>query len=402
MRSSSLDEVAIHIRNGFPVKQSRDAGGLPITRIETIADGSINPFRIGYAGLREDECLNWLLQPGDILFSHINSVSHLGKVAMYKGDPRKLVHGMNLLCIRPDAEAVEPKYLLYALRCEEFTRQLSKNIKPAVNQASIAISDLKRLHVPLPPLAEQRRVAAILDKADALRAKRRAALAQLDTLAQSIFLDMFGGPAVSSRRWPVSSLAKLGVEFRYGTSNRSSKHGDWTLRIPNVLRGSIRLDDLQRVPVAQQEFERLRLRDGDLLFVRTNGNPDYVGRCAVYDARAVENAGLDRERFIYASYLIRGRLPFERVSSVFLREFLATPEARRQLRARSRTSAGQYNLNTQGLGAMQVFVPPIDLQREFAHRVAAISTLRERAENALGETSSLFASLQHRAFRGEL
>jgi type I restriction enzyme S subunit len=96
------------IRNGMNIKQDKSGAGLPISRIETIADSTINAERVGYAGLNETDCRNWLLEPGDILFSHINSISHIGKCAIYKGIPEKLVHGMNLLCLRCDREKVIP------------------------------------------------------------------------------------------------------------------------------------------------------------------------------------------------------------------------------------------------------------------------------------------------------
>jgi type I restriction enzyme S subunit len=259
-----------------------------------------------------------------------------------------------------------------------------------------------KIRVLLPPILEQRWIAEILDKADALRAKRRAALAQLDAVAQSIFLNMFGDPATNPHGWHVRSLSEMGMEFRYGTSNKSAAAGKWTLRIPNVVGGSIDLKDLKRVPVTDNELDRLRLQRGDLLFVRTNGNPDYVGRCAVYDPDVVRDEGFDGDDFIFASYLIRGRIPHDSMSPVFLREHLATLEGRRRLRARSKTSAGQYNINTEGLGSIHVMMPPTELQRAFGRRLRGAEMVRRRSEIAAAKLDRLFASLQHRAFRGEL
>ncbi|MGC2547091.1 MAG: hypothetical protein WA426_14680, partial [Silvibacterium sp.] len=98
MKGILFGDLFAFIRNGLSIKQDRSGEGLPITRIETISVGAIDSSRVGYAGLDIDECRDWLLQPGDILFSHINSVEHIGKCAVYKGVPNHLVHGMNLLC----------------------------------------------------------------------------------------------------------------------------------------------------------------------------------------------------------------------------------------------------------------------------------------------------------------
>ena len=186
--------------------------GLPITRIETIADGTINPVKVGFADLEESECVDWLLQDGDILISHINSTKHLGKCAIYEGNPPALIHGMNLLVLRVDPNVAASRYVYWMLSSTGFRSKLPRITKDSVNQSSFNISSFKKLQIPLPPLAEQKRIAAILDAADALRAKRREALAQLDTLLQSTFLDMFGDPVTNPLGWEVRSLGDLAVK----------------------------------------------------------------------------------------------------------------------------------------------------------------------------------------------
>ena len=301
--------------------------------------------------------------------------------------------------IIPDPTVAEVRYLFHAM-CNQVSQLVARSVGGA--QPNISQSIVRDLAVPLPPLPEQRRITEILDKADGLRAKRRAALAQLNTLTQSIFVDMFGDPATNSKRWPMRTLNEIGAEFRYGTSVKSSASGKLALRIPNIIGGAIDLSDLKRVPVTDEEFERLRLRDGDLLFVRTNGNPDFVGRCALYDRRQVELLGHEADQFIYASYLIRARVPHDEVEPVFLRDYLLGAEGRRRLRERCKTSAGQYNINTEGLGAIPVPLPAYNLQREFAERVEAVERVCAIHRTTFSEIAALFASLQHRAFRGEL
>ena len=272
MTAEPLDYFVIHIRNGLSVAQNADAGGLPITRIETIANGTINAHRVGYAGLTENASATWLLQNGDILFSHINSTAHLGKVAIYGGQPEKLVHGMNLLCIRPNIQRIDPRYLLYALRSGAFRKQLNKTIKPAVNQASIAISDLKKLQLSVPDLPEQRRIAEILDKADALRAKRRAALAQLDTLTQSIFLDMFGDPSTNPKKWPSATLGDVVVSASDGphVSPNYTREGVPFLSTRHVRAGEIAWKDLKFISEgdAAVHWRKCKPTVGDVIYTK--------------------------------------------------------------------------------------------------------------------------------------
>ncbi len=338
--------------------------------------------------------------PGDLIFTQRGT---LGQVAVIPELARfsRYVISQSQMKLTPDDTIVDRSYLYHYFRVPRTVEKLLSEAQ-ATGVPHINLGILKRFRVLLPPLPEQRRIAEILDKADALRAKRRVALAQLDTLTQSIFLDMFGDPTLNPKGWKVRSLSEIGVRFRYGTSNKSAGDGKWTLRIPNVIGGSIDVDDLKRVPVTGDEFDRLRLEAGDLLFVRTNGNPDYVGRCAVYDPESINDAGFEGRDFIFASYLIRGRISGDSVAPTFLREYLTTREGRRSLRARSKTSAGQYNINTAGLGAIRVIVPPAELQREFVRQANNVAAIRRISETAAKKVDALFASLQHRAFRGEL
>lgn len=150
------------------------------------------------------------------------------------------------------------------------------------------------------------------------------------------------------------------------------------------------------------EFKRLQLKSGDLLFVRTNGNPENVGRCAVFEPSLVEGSGFNPEEFIYASYLIRARLKARPISPVVLRQYLQVGEGRHALLAVCKTSAGQYSINTEGLGAIPVSSFPIALQQTFATRIQAVETLKATHRAALAELDAMFASLQHRAFAGAL
>ena len=258
---------------------------------------------------------------------------------------------------------------------------------------------LKRTEVAVPPLPEQRRIAAILDQADSLRAKRREALAQLDSLTQSIFIEMFSEYLASGKR---TAMGEFVEEFRYGTSEKSGREGFPALRIPNVANGYLDLRDLKTVSVELAEFNRLKLKAGDLLFVRTNGNPENVGRCAVFQPSLVAGSGFDPAQFIYASYLIRARLKRESISPLVLQQYLHAGEGRHALRAVCKTSAGQYNINTEGLGVIPIPSFPLALQQTFATRIGAVEALKATHRAALAESDALFASLQHRAFSGDL
>ncbi|MFF2388005.1 restriction endonuclease subunit S [Agromyces sp. NPDC058104] len=302
--------------------------------------------------------------------------------------------------INQDLKALLPKREIDSSFLAAMLRAQHANILSLVGTAAhgtrkLDTRVLEEIRVPLPSVEEQQRIAAILDRADAIRAKRRRMLAYLDSLAQGLLLDMFGH--VTATR-PLSSLVE---EFRYGTSNKSGPMGLPTLRIPNIVGGGIDHAEIKTVVVNESELDRLALRDGDLLFVRTNGNPDNIGRCAVFTESAVADAGFTDSQWIFASYLIRARLR-EPDAAPFLATYLATPGGRKHLRDRAKTSAGQYNVNIESIGS----VPVPDVSHAghitFTSRLRLIEDQRAKVHSALVADDELFASLQSRAFRGEL
>ena len=338
---------------------------------------------------------------GDVLVAKITPCFENGKIAQATLTHRFGFGSTEFHVIRPRTGKADARYLLHFLRQEHIRRNGERKMTGSAGQRRVPVHFFAGLEIPLPPLPDQKRIAAVLDKAEELRAKRRAALALLDSLTQSIYLAMFGDPASNPKELITKPLCDLVIEFRYGTSNKSQNDGKPALRIPNVIGGYIDFSELKLVPVSNAEFVRLRLVDGDVLFVRTNGNPDFVGRCAVFDSAVMKATGFSGNEFIFASYLIRARLADE-VTPIFLREFMLGNEGRKALRSRSKTSAGQFNINTENLGAIQIPLPPLPLEHEFARRVAAVEKLKTAHRAALAELDALFASLQYRAFRGEL
>ncbi|MGN9765220.1 restriction endonuclease subunit S [Micromonospora sp. SD12] len=303
----------------------------------------------------------------------------------------------NLMAIRPQSDKVDLGFLYHWLTTFDLASIASGSSVPQLNKR-----DLAPIPLPLPPVEEQRRIAEILGRADELRVKRRQALAHLDSLAQSVFLDMFGDPRLNPQGLPVVAFGTMVDEFRYGTSSKSSNTGSPALRIPNVINGTLSLKDIKTVPTTPAEFDRLRLVDGDILFVRTNGNPDYVGRCAVFDERLTQGTGFQPNSFIYASYLIRARVNKLRIHPTYAQAFMAGAAGRAALRDRCKTSAGQFNLNVENLGSVPVPVPPLAKQLNFVHRTASIDVARAVQRASLAELDALFAALQDRAFRGSL
>ncbi|WP_315806598.1 MULTISPECIES: restriction endonuclease subunit S [unclassified Bradyrhizobium] len=370
--------------------------GIPFIRAQNLIDGTVSIETDAlyvssetHAALRRSQ-----IKPDDLLISIAGTI---GRAAIVPADAAPMNCNQAVAIVRP-SNRINRRFLLHWLGTADAERQMTKG-KVTGTISNLSLEQIGKLEIPLPPLDEQRRIAAVLDKADALRRKRIQSLKLVDDLAQSIFFEMFETALANSLRVPLSAFVH---EFRYGTSNKSDSYGYTTLRIPNVIGGGLDLSDLKLVPTEKSELDRLRLQDGDILFVRTNGNPDYVGRCAVFDSAELEKVGYDPSDWIFASYLIRARLDRSKISPIYLREYLSTSEGRRALRERSKTSAGQFNINTEGLASITIPLPPIKEQLNFARRMASVDSIKKTHHDALLRMKSAFASIQSSVFCGEL
>ena len=168
-----LGECFPYIKNGANIKQDRNAGGIPITRIETLSGGVFNRHKLGYADIFElGKYEHYVLSDGDLLLSHINSKIYIGRTVEYKKyGNEQIIHGMNLLCLKADKEILSSTYFAYFTHCEKFKNDIARIRKDAVNQSSISISDLKNFSLPLPPLSLQQSFAA---KIEAIEAQKQA------------------------------------------------------------------------------------------------------------------------------------------------------------------------------------------------------------------------------------
>lgn len=366
------------------------ASGLPIIRIQNLNDETrvFNYYDGPYDKKHE-------VNPGDLLFSWSGTPGT--SFGAFFWSRQTGVLNQHIFNVHVDRSRVEKRYFRYALNHRLI--DIIGQAHGGVGLKHITKGKLEAIGIPLPPLSEQKRIADILDKADAIRRKRQEASDEFGLLTAAAFNDMFS-KKMTTAQW--SDLSEYLVELRYGTSNKSGDGGYTTLRIPNIVRSIIDLSDLKTVDVSESEFEKLRLIEGDVLFVRTNGNPDYVGRCAVFNAEQFDVAGHAASEIIYASYLIRARLQSDRLRPVFLQSLLQTAAGRKNVREKCRTSAGQYNINTKGLGSLQIPDIKIDEQIEFESRVASLRTGLAKLTTAQADADDLFNSLVQRAFKGEL
>lgn len=337
---------------------------------------------ISEAGLAS--CAATVLPVGSVLLSSRAPIGHVAINAL----PMATNQGFKNLI--PKSDWVDAEFLYQWLR---YKRAFLQGLGNGATFKEISSAVVSRIRIPVPPLSEQKRLAAILNCADALRAKRRLALAQLTMLTRAMFVDTFGDPATNPKKWSIRAIGDLLESATYGTSEKSASSGEFpVLRMNNITRsGEIDLSALKFMDLAESKRDRYLVRPGDVLFNRTN-SPDLVGKSAVFRGPGV---------VAYAGYLIRLRCSAE-TDPEFLTAFLNSAYAKRMLRSMCKTIIGMANINATEIQAMRVPHPALELQRIFAERVRAIESLKDRQRKGLAELDALFASLQHRAFNGTL
>ena len=329
------------------------------------------------------------IAPNDVIVAASSgSLSVVGKTAQAR---EGFEGGFGAFCkvLRP-RPAVDPHYFGHYFRTSLYRHVISR-LAAGANINNLRNEHLDNLSIPLPPLAEQKRIAGILDAADALRAKRREALAQLDTLLQSTFLDMFGDPVTNPKGWEVVSV---GDEISFLTSGSRgwaryyAKEGDTFIRIQNLKGGQLDLDDSAFVNAPESaEAKRTTVEPGDVLLSITAD----LGRTAVVPG-GIAKAHINQHLAI---------LRFTSLNPVFVSYQLASKGGQAQFNRLNREGV-KAGLNFNDVKSIRLTNPPLNLQHRFATIVESVEHQKASQRTHLAELDTLFASLQSRAFRGDL
>jgi type I restriction enzyme, S subunit len=284
-------------------------------------------------------------------------------------------------------------FLCYFLRQPSLVAYASSRAV-GINLPRVPYSILAQIELPLPPLHEQRRIAAVLDRAEAARDKRRTTLNQFDSLTQSIFLDLFGDPTTNAKGWPVKQLEELcnSITDIDHKMPKSVQEGFPFISAKDLTEdGRISFEQVKRI--AEEDFKRLSRKSkpekGDIIYSRIGVN---LGKARIVE---VDSPFL-------ASYSCCTIKPLsEVVDASYLCALLDSPFMLRQAHKGVRAIAVP-DLGIGEIKAFKIILPPIALQREFARRVTAVEKLKATQRQSLAQMDALFASLQRRAFQGQL
>jgi len=288
-------------------------------------------------------------------------------------------------------DRLDSEYLLRALQRAD----LAGGADRAAMGATLNKAKLKAVPFPLPPIEEQRRIAAVLDQADDLRAKRRASLALLHSLTGSLLGEIdegFSSPPTKVCRLEAVGVVKGGLQV---TPARAGNPVEVSyLRVANVHRGRLELAEVKSMRVTERELARTRLQRDDLLVVEGHGNAGEIGRVARWTGSS--------DPCVHQNHLIRVRLDSDLADSAFVEAVLNSRKGREALLKAARTTSGLNTISVEDVKGVVVALPSIETQRRFALQVKRRNEVAQSNQANLAELDKLFAALQHRAFAGEL
>ncbi len=253
---------------------------------------------------------------------------------------------------------------------------------------------LKEIKIPLLPLQNQQKIAQQLSQIEELINKREESIKLLDELTKSTFLDMFGDLNINKYNWKSVSFESIILDVKNGITRRGKQNkGDVVLKLKDIRINFIDYENVNRIELTQSEKDKFSVTENNLLFIRVNGNPDYVGRCAVFNGYS--------EPVYYNDHIMRIEVNND-FNSIFLAYLINSHYGKYEIKKYIKTSAGQYTINQEGLGKIKLFEIPKPLQDKFAEIVNQIEQTKTIYQNSLTELNNLFGSIAQKAFKGEL
>ncbi len=393
-KTSSLASLSSLITKGTTpttLGYAHSDSGIPFLRVQNIFSGQVN-FKedtLFIDSNTQTALKRSQIQGGDVL---VTIAGTIGRTGVVPHDAPKMNCNQAVAIVRPTQE-IERNYLRHWLESQDARSQmLGSTVTGTIS--NLSLSQLGELRVPLPPLEEQRHIAAILDQAETLRTYRRTALALLDSLTQSLFLDMFGDPLIENPDKPFHALGSV-----------CEKISDGTHHSPGIQPNGVPYITAKHLKVYGLDFHAdpwyVSEVDHQMIYSRCDPKPNdvlYIKDGATTGLAAINNYEFE---FSMLSSLALLRPNKEFITACYLCHWLNNDEVRKKLIGEM-AGAAIRRLTLSKIKAFRLPIPPLPLQQTFATRIAAIEALKTTHRRALAALDALFAALQQRAFTGAL
>lgn len=373
----------VDILSGFAFKSEsfNDRGeGLPLVRIRDVVPGVSDTY---YSGEYSNE---FLLSDGDLLIGMDGDFNR----ARWNGGQALL--NQRVCKITAKSESLDQGYLYHFL-----PKALDKihAETPAVTVKHLSVKGIRAIEIPLPPLPEQKRIAAILDKADAIRRKRQQAIQLADDFLRAVFLDMFGDPVTNPKGWEVRLSGELfSVPPRIGTTTPADGQGCLVVRVGEIGKQDINFSKCGRAQLKDSELERFILRSGDTVLARAIGSKRQLGKASFFSGYS-ESVYID-------SHVMRLRPNVKICNPEWFYRFISSDGGKSLLQKAGGETAVQFNINAKQAASLLIPLPPIELQNEFIAFCQKYSKNKAHLSRQAGDFEVLFSSLSQKAFSGQL
>ena len=312
----------------------------------------------------------------------LSSRAPIGKVAIAGCEMYCNQGFKNLVC----SKQINNRFLYWYLKGhKEYLNSLGRGA--TFKEISKAI--VENIEICLPTMEQQEKYADILEQCNGIIQIKKGQLRKLDTLVKSRFAEMFGDPIRNPKGWKVVTIGDIVTEVRYGTSKPAVEGGKYPyLRMNNLTAdGHLDLNDLKYIDISDDEVEKCVVRKGDVLFNRTN-SIDLVGKTAVFDLP---------DDMVIAGYIIRVRLN-EKILPEVLSQYMNLEALKDILRSMAKGAVNQANINAQELQSIRIYVPDIELQKQFVEMKDQVDKSKSKIQKSLEETQLLFDSLMQKYF----
>jgi len=388
-----LAELIPDVKPGFAVGE-RDPEGVIQVRMNNVdLHGNLDIDGVIRVPATPKQVADCSLKAGDVLFNNTNSTELVGKSALFRGHSEPVTFSNHFTRLRVSQQRLDPRYLARWLTKQQRMRVFEGLCTRWVGQSAVRAEKLLALEIPLPPLPEQKRIADILDKADAIRRERREVSMILADYPLALFMQMFGHPDPNPKGWPMLAFSNV-CDSRLGkmldAKQQTGRHNRPYMRNLNVQWGRLDLSKVFEMDFDESDREEFRLQFGDVLICEGGAG---VGQTAIWRDELPE---------CYFQKSLHRVRPFASKATPEYIAFLMWTLMKRSSLLRSISSATIPHLTGEKLKDVRIPVPPLKLQQQFSAQCQRAATTTDNAAATFGLADSLFNSLVQRAFRGEL
>ena len=328
---------------------------------------------------------NQIADSNEVLFAKMKDTK---KVLLINEKTAKNIYSTGFFVIKANLNVL-PEYLYWLFNSKKFNQDKDKNSKGATQKA-INLEGLGKIMIKeIPSLDKQKEIINKINSCNEIIELKKEQLDELEKLIKSQFVEMFGDPEKNEKNWGVGLIRDLISDIKYGTSRPAVENGRYKyLRMNNITyEGKLDLTDIKYIDVPENEIEKCVAKRGDILFNRTNSR-DLVGKTCVYN---------NDESMIIAGFVIRARVN-KKANPYFISEYMNTKYMKNKLKSMCKNACGQSNINSNEFQNIRIYIPPIELQNQFAYFVEHIDKLEFELKKSLEETQNLFDSLMAEYF----